>query len=283
MAPKNSGVGRSAVAKATLAEVIALPRRDGKQIIEITTTGIDENLQLHARTGVGLRVPTLATSTKDGRYLFMLAAFSLGEHARARIIGYRQLVTLGVKQSGNPPFIAELEVTSPQWHPSDANIVWHLQTLGPPNNQGGPYLPDQGPADTESFKFGFSMTPALLYKTATLAALNPFYVNLTAYTPPNLGRPWGRPLRNGAQGTFLDLRTPWRTDYAWDSLDIPVEGPDTIAFFASVAQSNPSTRAILTPPGTFFSSGIAPEDAFLLNFPGAIYWRVGGSLIVELE
>jgi hypothetical protein len=257
------------------------PKRNGKQVLEITTTGIDENLQLIARNGVGLRVPTLATSASNLRYLFMLAAFSVGEGTRGRIVGYRQLVTIAEATRGNPGAIIEMEVTSPFWHFQDANISWHLQTLGP--NQGVPFKPDQGPSDTDSFRLGFSMNPALLYQTATLAANDPFYVDLTAYTPPNNGRPWGRPLRNGGQGTFLDLRSKWRSDDAWGSLDIPFEGPDVIALFASVAQTNPSTRATFTPPGTFYQTGISPEDAFVLNFPSAIYHRIAGSLIVEAE
>lgn len=265
-----------------------LPREDGRKIFEVSTTGFDENLQLvgsdpfGGSSWTGLRVPTLPTPDTNHRYLMMLASFSLGERAKARIVGYRQLVKIGLKQAGAPgaaSYIEELLVEDPTWHFQDGDVSFHLQQLGPPNNQGfAP--PDKGPFDVRNFKFRWCETPAVLYQTATL--IDPFYVNLTAYKPPNLGRPWGRPLRNGQQGTFVDLRTQWQTHGAWHSLNVPLDGPDTIALFASVRQTNPSTRPTLTLPGTVFQRGFAREELFLQNFPTAIYWRVAGSLIVEL-
>jgi hypothetical protein len=272
----------------TVATVAAVPRTDGRRIFEISSTGIDENLQLvgsdpfGGTSQLGLRVPTLATPDLKSRYLANLVSFSLGEQTRAKIIGYRQFVSIGVKQAGADgaaPYIEELEVTDPRWHFQDGNVSWHLQQIGPPNNQGfAP--PDRGPADVRNFKFRWCETPAFLYQSATL--VDQYYVNLTAYTPPNGGKPWGRPLRNGAWPSVLDLRGRWRDDSVWGSLDIDLCGPDTIAFFASVRQTNASARAKLSVPMTFYPHGLSPESAFLLNFPSAIYWRVAGSLIVEL-
>jgi len=270
------------------ANVKLLPR-DQPRIVEIATTGFDENLQLvgsdpfGGSSWTGLRVPTLPTPDTNHRYLMMLASFSLGERAKARIVGYRQLVTLGFKQAtggaGSPQYVVEQLVETPTFHLSDGGVSFHIQQLGPPNNQG--FAPtDQGPNDVRNFKFRWCETPAVLYQKATL--IDPFYVNLTAYTPPNLGRPWGRPLRNGGQNSFVDLRTQWETHGAWTSLNIPLDGPDTIALFASVRQSNPTTRPKLTLPGTFFPRGLSREELFIQNFPNAIYWRVAGSLIVEL-
>ena len=269
------------------------------QVIEISTDGYDEALQsvgsdpFGSASRVGLRVPTLATqllvaenqSAKDSRYLMMLAAFSISHGVRAKILGYRQMVKIGYQQArngdegGSAPYVVEQLVTDPSWSFQDGNVSFHLQALGPPNNQGFNWN-DQGPTDLQNFKYQFSMTPSVLYQTATVP--NPMYVNLTAYQPPNNGRPWGTPLRSGGQSTFHDLRTEWKTHGAWSALGLEVEGPDTIALFASVRQTNPISRDKLVLPGTVYPSGLPAEEAFLQNFPNAIYWRVAGSLIVRI-
>lgn len=134
-------------------------------------------------------------------------------------------------------------------------------------------------------KFGFAQGPALLYQTFT--PTDGGYLNLSAYTPPNLGRPWGTPLTAGTQGTFYELRTTGQSPNAWTSLNVEVEGPDTVAFFASVRQTDPLTRArIASVPANFYNLDL-PEDKFVtalttLNpLTGPIYWRVFGSLITE--
>ena len=270
---------------------------------EIATTGFDEFLSLvggdpyGSSESVGLRVPFLPTpplSMGGGqlRYLFNLASFSIGDGACVRIRGYRQLVTIGTVQqdgAGAPSRVVEQLVTSPFWHFPDGDISWHIHRIGSPNAQGVPK--GQSPfGDIESYKLYWAEPPCLLYGPGTPAM--PFapppgniYTQLTSYTPPNAGKPYGSSI-DSKQGTFYDLRTQWETHGAWDSLDIAVEGPDTIAFFASVRQTNPDPpdeggRTALVPPGTFFAGGLSPEEQFLLNFPGAIYWRVGGALIVE--
>ena len=275
--------------------------------IEIPTTGTDEFLQVvgsdpfGSESHVGLRVPalsTLALSTLNGspqwrnRYLFAAASYSIGEGSMGRIIGYRQMVTIGttVNVGGEGPVAlraVEQEVLSPFWHFPDANLSFHLRRLGPPDHQGFPKN-TPGPSDARNFHWRTSTGPALLYETATLAPLgagvDPFYVHLTGYTPPNAGKPWGTPLSDGHQGTFTDLRTQHRTHGAWHSLDIEGEGPDTITAFVSVAQTDPATRLALpasTP--TFFAGGLSVEEQFLLNYPDALYWRVEFSLIVEID
>jgi hypothetical protein len=266
-----------------------------RRVIEIQTTGVDEYLQgiggdpWRGTSYVGLRVPTLPTSTLDTRYLMNAAAFSIGSGADARIIGWRQLVTIGFQQgtaasgeTGNNIRPVEMEVTSPVWRFVDGNVSHHLRSMGPPNGQGNPIFP-QGPVDQPSFKLGWSLTPAVLYQTA--AGALPIYTNLTDYTPPNGGKPFGSPLYNGLNfGSLYGLSTQWRTPDAWTSLDIPIKGPDTIAWFISVCQTDPATRTALTPPRAgFVACGIPPEEAFLQNYPNAIYWRVGVSLIVEVD
>jgi hypothetical protein len=278
-----------------------------KRRIEIPTTGIDEALQLvgsdpfGGMSWVGLRVPFLPTEAVanangetpqwENRYVFVAATYSVGEGEVGRIIGYRQMVTIGAKlpipaQEGPPvdSRVVEQLVTSPFWHFPDGGVSWHIRRLGPPNAQG---LPARTPApgDLRSFAHRWSDTPALLYDTATVPAGDPFYVDLTAYKPPNGGQPYGEPLSDGHQGTFLDQRIPWVEAHAWSSLDIEVEGPDTIALIVTVAQTDPNSPlrpipSIPTAPN-LYPAGLSSEEQFLLNFPTAQYWRIAGSLIVE--
>jgi hypothetical protein len=254
------------------------------RILELCTTGYDEFLAgiggdgYGGSTSMGLRVPFLATPAKDRRYLFLLSTFSLAERQKATVLGYRQFSSLGVLLS--PTRFVELEIASPNFRLPDGNISWHLQTLGPPNASGYPKQ-IQTPLDLNSFKRGWCENPALLYRSYTIPAGNRLYPQLTSYTPPNSGKPWGQPLVAGHQTTFYDQRTEWRTHGSWTSLHLELEGPLTVGFFASVWQS---TGAYPVAPAT--PPGLGPEEQFLAKFGGGesgapIYWRVGGSLIVE--
>jgi hypothetical protein len=188
-----------------------------------------------------MRVPTLAFTD---RYLFTGCACSIGEGAKARILGYRQLVTIGqanvgAGESPTPRFV-EQEVTSPFWRFSDGNVWMGLRQAGGPNWQGAATATPVPGTPPRGTSFQDSMAPSLLYEEITLPVGNTIYPDLTAYVPPNHGRPWGRPIQSG--NDWLSLQTQWRTHGAWHSMDLEVEGPDTIAIFISVLQSNPSTR-----------------------------------------
>ena len=92
---------------------------------------------------VGLRVPTLATellaapgqSAQDSRYLMMLAAFSLSEGVKARVLGYRQMVRIGYTAPRNgdlstsTPRTVTQEVEDPAWHFADGNVSFHIADL----------------------------------------------------------------------------------------------------------------------------------------------------------
>jgi hypothetical protein len=259
------------------------------RIIEISSTGADEFLQglggdpWGGKAAMGLRVPTLATPDSQHRYLFLLASFSLGEGGRATIKGYRQFSSLGTLLS--PTRFIEQEIQSPNFRLPDGNISWALRRLGPPNAAGYPKSVPGAP-DLPSLKQYWADGSCLLYKDYTIAAGNRIYPQLLSYTPPNNGRPWGTDIKAGQLGTFLDQRTYWRASQGWSSLDIEVEGPITVAFFASVHQSA-GGYSVAGGPLTF-PSGISSEEAFIGNFGGGesprpIYWRVGGSLIVEVQ
>jgi len=266
--------------------------RPFKETWEQSANGIDEALQGEGAdpsgsiVQTGLRVPTLATSDVNNRYLFMLSSFEVAEGVQKVIVGFRQMATLLVGVATNPQggtrFI-EQEITSPFWHFPDGNISWSLRYIEPKlaNRLVQTTGPIESAADTgpvQSIGFIYSNGPSLLYDIGTVIPTD-FYPTLTKYVAPNLGRPYGTPI--GDLGTFHDLRAFWRADTALDSLYIPCTQPGTYAFFASVKQTNPDTRPNYLPPNPFFPQGLPPEEQFLLNFPNAIYGKVGGSLIVE--
>jgi hypothetical protein len=257
---------------------------------ESVSTGIDESVQLFGgdpfgrNAQLGLRIPAFVPPASGGlgRYLFALSRLEVPRGKTAHIRGYRQLVTLGARLTiGGLPRVVEQEILSPTWHPPDGDISWHLQDIGPPNGGGPSFAEGQpgSPLNRDNFAFRTTVGPALLYETATLAT--PYYVQLTGYTPPNAGKPWGRPLIDGGFETLYDLRTTWRTSQAWDSsFDYLVTGPRVVVLYASVRQTNPSVetgRVALTtaPPVSMV------EETFLFAYPTANYWRVAGSLVVD--
>jgi hypothetical protein len=269
--------------------------------IEIASYGVDETRQLSGTSPfggsawLGLRVPTKTTAslTPSGkprvsyRYLFNGASFSVGPGAKARIIGYRQYHEIGflVGSSGAGFRAITLPVTTPGWAFPDATVSWHFRLLGGPNAQGLPLF-TPAPQNGQNLIKGWATGPALLYQSITLPVGDPYYVDLTAYVPPNGGRPFGRPLTDHPQsGTILGLATDWRTPDAWGSLDVEVSGPDTVAALISVAQTDPSAYPALPFTSAQAGVGVTPEDSFLANAivggKTAIQWRVGVSLIVE--
>lgn len=282
---------------------------------EIPSYGLDEFKQLGgsdpfgSNSWLGLRVPTLATSAiaaQNGtplfsnRYLFMGARFDIAEGSKARIIGYRQMIVIGfvAEQGGeggsNGPYPVTFQVVTPDFAFTDpATVSWHFRLLGPPANHTIG-LPTPAPLNLKNLAFRETNGAALLYEKVVVP-VGAFYPDLTAYTPPNLGKPWGKPLTDDPRlSTVYGLQTDWRTADAWGSLDAEVEGPDTVAAFISVAQTNPTTRSQLLPSnqGQVFGLGLSPEDQFILNNKalfastaqsGVIYWKVAVSLIVEVD
>jgi len=276
-----------------------------RKVIELTASGFDENLQpfggdpYGGMSNLGIRIPALPTPNQQSRYLVELASFSIPEGQHAKIVGYRQLVTIGYTQNqnvlGEQPYPLEFQVVTPFWHFADGGISWHLQSLGsvPSYGTASQIISKAVGPPLQSLAYRYSSGgSALLYEAYTTPSN--LYVDMTAYTPPNQGRPWGRSLHAGHNATFYGLQTDYKTWGAWSALDIDVEGPDVIAYFASVYQTNPATRPVITLPSTPYPTGtlnasLPPEEQFIANFTGVAssgdkirYYRVGGSLIVEM-
>lgn len=219
---------------------------------------------------MGLPVPPAPppTSSSNTRYMFQLARAQFNAGQVARLVGMRQYVTIGQGvENGEDSTVYPIErpIVTPSWRFPDGNISWHLRRFElQPNTNANTH-------NRSGLSFRNSGTPALLYTRA----------------PDEMGgyasvRPPGNVVIPDL-GNFHDIRFPWLSDRAWDSLDIEIRGPCSIGLFCSVQQTDPDSRvtlALTTPPAGGFGC-LNPEDAFLLNFPDTVYTRVAGSLIFE--
>lgn len=195
--------------------------------------------------------------------------FTYGESAR--LVGMRQRVLIGgvISADGSDASNIYMPQTTPEWHFSDANISWHLRRV---------------PLE-DIYNYNVFNDSELMFRTADTASL--LYENAPlqtgGYAPPNGGQPPGDVVIPEF-GNFHDLRFPWVNDNAWKSLDIEIQGPCAINLYASIQQTNPSTRPVL-PPGLTAAqlALLPPEDQFVYTFApfGIVYTRIAGSLIFE--
>ena len=263
--------------------------------VELVSVGIDEALQGLAgdpyggTSSVGLRVPAFVTQGAANRYLFLLATLNIPEAVNAWVRGFRQGWSLGTRLdvAGPPagPRVVEQWVETPNFKLPDGNVSWHMRLMGKDEPYGRPALQEQlvdplAGGNQRNLAFRDSAGPGLLFNT--VATPTPFYVQLTAYTPPLGGKPPGEGLA-GELDTFYDLKTRWSESHNWHALDVRIQGPCRVAFYASVQQSDPTTRVVLPVPVPFAEGGLSAEEQFLINFPDAIIWRVAGALVVEID
>lgn len=261
----------------------------GARRYEISTSGIDQALQgvysdpFGGINNVGLIIPSVVPTTRPkyrNRLTFTLAWMRLGAGRVVHVVGVRQLLTIAaqINASGDSPtgtYILEKQVTTPFWHFTDGSVSWSINRVQPGRNP----LPHVD--NTDSVAFTYAQGSALVFRT------NP---GLATYTPPAAGRPLGTPIAPSL-GNIHDLRWPWN-DPSQESMRIEVQGPCDLVFTATVQQTNPSTRTTLLLPSTLpgGTECLPSEDAFVANFPNTsgtptivapIYWRIGGSLVVE--
>jgi hypothetical protein len=275
-------------------------RRD-KRRIEVSTSGIDEALQGLTSDSIGfalpqatgLRVPPVlpgyTTPLAQPRYRFCLATRTITNGA-TRLRGIRQGVTLGVDaNAGSPPERpVEMTVTTPTFHFPDGNIAWYLVT-----ESNGHRVVRAPSTNAPGWSYIETEGAAMLYNSFTNTAVDPvtgapryYFQNMTAYTAPKTPNDW---LAIAELGCFHDLRFPWNSSTAWDSVDEIIEGTARISLYADVLQTNPATRNVLTPPSTWRLPAATPEEAFILDWTtsgegptlGPIYWRIYGALIFE--
>lgn len=257
---------------------------------EVSTTGFDPSRQAIGSDpdgspyNVGIRLPGPPTTggvPNGQRFMIMLAQARFGGNRKARLVGMRQLITIGAlinSVPGPPPtgtnYPVEFQIKTPFWSFTDGNVSWHLRRVPIMNIQ------TNNTNNTDTAQFQYSRTPAIMFQTGFVAG------DVAAgYTAPFGGRIPGTSL-TPELGNFPDIKGNWTSDTSWYSLDIEIEGPCDIALMASVKQTTPASRPVLVPPLPLFpggSSNITPEDGFLLNFPTAQYFRIAGALAFEEE
>ena len=166
-----------------------------------------------------------------------------------------------------------MDVTTPTFQFVDGNVSWHL-VREPPQKVDLIHPAKDG----INLIYQSAETSALLYEDYTSSGATGYYnIDLTAYTAPvGLMRTW-QPL--GGLGNVHDLRAPWLTDRAWDSLDVHIQGECRVSLYASVRQTDPSARPATGPTST----PLPVEEAFIQAYPSVVYWRVAGALIFEDE
>ena len=246
---------------------------------ESTSAGIDPSLQLYGgdpygtQNYFGLQVPRNPTTSPQGRYLFILAVarFASG-NSRVRLRGLGQYLSMGAlldPVEGQASYVLEREIQSPGWRFPDGNVSWHVTRVSP--GLVAPPVPTTAVTGVapSSTSFRYANSPALIYETISS--------DVTAYTAPYGGQPLGDPLCADL-GCFHDLRWGWRRDTAWRSLDVPVQTPCDVVFWASVYQAG---GAPVLPSFTAGAPGVPDEDNFYKSFPGARYWRVAGRMVFD--
>jgi hypothetical protein len=261
---------------------------------EIVTTGPNPEFSFlgsdpwNTNAYTGLVVPTTpSTSLGGARYLFLLARASFGpgdqssDYRGVRLVGMRQYAELITRLPArvDPPFNPAFgppigstvtfrkEIVTPFWHPPDGNISWHVMFINKARRD------TRNPQNTDGVIFQDARSPALLYQTIAGPVLKP-----TAYTPPNGGRPWGKPLA-ASLGNIHELRYKWRDEKVEYALDIPVPVPCDVALFASVRQNDPALNPVLT--NCTALSALSPEDQFLVTYNDAQYGSIAGSLVFD--
>jgi hypothetical protein len=266
---------------------------------EVWSDGSDEGLQgiggdaFGNMDATGIRIPFLPTAQVSGdplrnRYMFLLAGFTLAENENARIVGWRQLLTIGVQRpfldAPNPQMTFEREVNFDRFRFPDGNASYHLHELSPEVLDSYRGIDPNPFPNIPSFGFRMLQTPGLLYEAAVLRP-GGFYVDLLDYTAPNNGRPPGRALAH--LGTMHGVRTPWYTHGAWTSLDLLVRGPTTVAMFGSVRQTaGVDLSGFKTLPN---GGGLPPEYQMVIDFSPPIalqgqtvqYRAIGAALDVK--
>ena len=238
----------------------------------VTTAGFDPYLQLvggdpwGTPTFTGLLVPQTPTplASPQLRYLFLLARAQFNPKERVKLVGLKLYADLmgftageGVL-AGGPYF---LPITSPMWRGfPDANISFHVRVIAKT------FRSHRNPLNAPGLMFRDSDTPAQLYET------------LAPYSPPNAGRPWGKPIASDL-GNIHEMRYPWRDSQSETELDIPVPPTSDLGVFCSVAQHSP----LIGQPTftTAQAAAAAPEDRFWAAFSAVQYGRVAASMIFE--
>jgi len=217
----------------------------------------------------GIAVPQPPTLNQNNRYLFRLCGLEVPADTICVINAIHQLLYIGARvpaEDGevDETWLLEVPVEDPLWSFPDGNVSWHLRNLQA-NSQDRTIFTD--------FIFPPDATNRADTTDSALISRQPAPV----YIPLNSGLPYGKDLVPGL-GTWRDMRFPWH--HCQPNLNLQVRGPITIGFFASVYQTDPDRRP--NKPVVIETAGLRREDVFMLNYPEAVYTRVGGRIIYDM-
>jgi hypothetical protein len=240
-----------------------------------TMQGIGSSPGLGDWTSSTVTVPPQPTLSTPTRYLIRLCGYTLQQGKKARVQSLRQYAEIGqdVVVAGSSPYVwtARKDVTSSNWSFIDGNLSWHLRFHPTPRGNSVPIDPLAPTLLGQSLDY-WGTQPGLLY---TLG--HPGFA--AGYVPPAGGVPPGYGL--GPFGTFRDLRFPWGLEVT--DLALPIVGPGTIALWVSVWQGDPTTRPAMAPVTAAQALTMRPEDQFVIQWPNALYTRVGGAILLDLS
>lgn len=220
----------------------------------------------------GLVLPAFP-SKPDNRYLCVLCGLRLGYGVKGIIRHIRQLLTLGCElpMAGGAVLPVEVPVMAPTWHFVDGSVSWHIRRLDPTNDASFVHYNDVLPFAAPFTAQWDAQLPCILTRQM------PDGIN--EYIPQFGGVPPGLDIANLA--TFRDMRYPYTQGNGQGDLGFEVTGPCILVFYASVKQTNPETRPKPTDPLPSLE-GLVCEDRFILTHPNARYWRIGGSMIIDI-
>jgi hypothetical protein len=218
-------------------------------------------------SATGILVPSAPTPSQNRRYLFRCCGLGLGPNQTAYVRSLRYYLWIGVNQAQNNGIVHfEQLVTTPGWRFPDGNASFHLRRIGAGSNLQAHYptsiFDPPGIAFTAN-----GVTPALLGRPIA-----------GVYFPINGGLPYGQDV--AGLGTIRDVRfDPYQTPH--QDLDLQVVGPGNVEVFASVHQTDPTTRTNWAGPKDI-REGLCPEDRFVVTFDLARFWRVGAEMTVDI-
>jgi len=226
-------------------------------------------------------IPPAPTLGREPRYLFRLAAISCETGNAIRLRGMRLAIGLGCMIVSNDPedpgmVALNMDQKSPFWRFPDANVCFGLRAIYGPAVGRLPASRLISPGEGIDYASGT--------ESVRLVASNGAII--PANKAPAAGFFPGKPI--GSLGLFRDLRFPWSSQGGLNDFDIELSGPVIVALYASVRQTDPTTRQSLARllPNGFVPP--LPEDQFVVNveraqgLPPVIYRYVSGSIIAEI-
>lgn len=220
--------------------------------------------------GIGLIIPENPTVDRRSRYTFALGSATFHGNERARLVGFKQLLTIATSldmANTTQTYPLELQVCDPVWHFPDGNVIWYFRTT-PVQSEDSPHhevIPDGTAIDL------FPDNAAMLcYHGESHPIAN--------------GIPPGNPIPE--LPAFNAMVYPYGRESPGRPLNIELPTPCRLFMYASVWQPDNDSQGRSRPRPADTSvfkkdNGIIDEALFWAAFTDAIYYRIGCEFTVE--